>query len=223
MQPVAWWGRYTIYVVAPAAVATMWLLDSLRRRPNPVGLLSPLSLVLVAATAVWPVPGRFWYAPAGVPTSAYGPGTGHYLTPPQLFRDAMDHQSPDIEQAAQYHWLRGAPPGSRIMVTKLSPHFVGPLYGRDGSNSVVLVDAHTATEGVVRLLTSRRIGYAWLRRQEPLAVYALAHPTAFELIGQGGGADAFRLCTAGTSRQHQRSQDTRQSGLAADHTRRRPG
>lgn len=193
LQPVAWWGRYTIYVVAPAAVAALWLLDNLGRRSKVSGLLAQLALALLAALAVWPLPTRFWPAPAGVPTSRFGVGADEYVTPAQAVRALLQHHRPVVERAPEYHWLLAAPQHSRILVTRRSPYFIGPLYGRDGSNAVVLVAADTAPDRLARVMADRDLTYAWLWGRGSLAAYASAHPAVFELVGQGSGARAFRL------------------------------
>lgn len=193
VQPVAWWGRYTIYVVAPAAVAAMWLLDGAARHSRTARMLSEVGVALLAAVAVWPLPARFWVAPAGVPTSGYGVGTARNLTAPEVVRDVVHGRRPVIERAPQYRWLRDAPPGSRTLVTPLSPYFVGPLYGPDGSHWVVLVDARTPPRNLDRVMAGRGIGYAWLRDREPLGRYASSHPAQFQVVGKGGGAVVFRL------------------------------
>ncbi len=193
LQPVAWWGRYTIYVVAPAAVAAVWLLDNLSRRSKVSGFLAQLALAFLAALAVWPLPTRFWPAPAGVPTSRFGVGTGQYVTPPQAIRALLQHHRPVVERAPAYHWLLAAPQHSRILVTRRSPYFIGPLYGRDGSNAVVLVAADTAPDRLARVMADRDLTYAWLWGRGSLAAYASARPAVFELVGQGSGARVFRL------------------------------
>lgn len=195
IQPTAWWGRYVVYVVAPAAVAFFAVVDAMERRDRVWATVGRLATVLLAVTVLWPLH-RFVDAPAGVPSTSFTPGTGRMVPAAEILDALRGGPRPTVWREPQYRWVLDTPDDTRIMVTRRSPYFMGPLYGPTARNGVFLVGEPARPADLEAMMRTRGLGYAYLRAVDPAARWALAHPEWFRVVGEGGGSVTVRLVDA---------------------------
>jgi hypothetical protein len=156
-------------------------------------LVGRVGAVVLVVAVQWPLPGRFADAPAGVPTSGWGEGTGRAVPPGEIVAGLLGGDRPAIWNEPQYRWAGRTPPGTRVMVTRRSPYFMGPLYGPTAANAVVLVTEPIRPDALATVMRRRDLHYAYLWAYDPLAYYARTHPAQFVRVGHGGGSLTVRL------------------------------
>jgi 4-amino-4-deoxy-L-arabinose transferase-like glycosyltransferase len=170
VQPANWWSRYTIFIVAPGAIALPYVIDKLNRWWLR-GLLQVVGLILVLI-------------------SLYFSSAQLYFSP-QLALHALGMQ-PEQRTIGnlwypQFRWVDHVPPGSRIALTGYNDVVwcVYPLFGSQLNNQVFMIQPQNSAD-FMKTLQSQHIQYLDTTKGSDYAQWAGADPEHFHLIDKYG-------------------------------------
>jgi hypothetical protein len=177
-QPDSWWNRYTIYLLAPSAIALVSVLDRLSWRPSGRALPALLPRLLRGAVQV---------ACLGLVTLSVALAIGQAWFSPQLVSYALSVPLQQRTVGAMWYpqvlWVDYVPVGSRIGFTgELHDQWcVYPLFGPHFTNQVFMIQASDDT-GLRAQLQADRVHYLFTNEDTQYAAWADADPTTFHLI-----------------------------------------
>jgi hypothetical protein len=183
LTPSNWWTRYTVLIVAPGAIALVYLVERIRRRS--------IALVLQAAVIVAVV--------AGCALSSK-----RYTVAPRFSADAIVSRAGDPRTARalgklvlpEYAWTDTVPEHSRVGVfpEDVPNRFAYALFGTDYHNRVIALSRRSLTpDSFVRTLTDSRIDYFVTRRASKRDEIARANSAVMELVSDVGEVRVYRV------------------------------
>ena len=184
LTPYNWWTRFIVIIVAPGAVALVFLVERIRRRS--------IALVLQAAVIVAVVMG------CALSSKRYTVLSREF-TASTIASDARD---PRGERTLgklvlpEYAWTDAVPEHSRVGVNPADvPNgFAYALFGTDFHNEVIALSRRAlAPDSLVRTLRDSRIDYFVTRRASKRDEIAAANPSVMELVSDVGDVRVYRV------------------------------
>jgi 4-amino-4-deoxy-L-arabinose transferase-like glycosyltransferase len=183
LTPYNWWTRFIVLIVAPGAVALVFLVERIRRRS--------IALVLQAAVIVAVV--------AGCALSSK-----RYTVSPRFTADAIVSRALDPRSERtlgklvlpEYAWTDAVPEHSRVGVypADVPNRFAYALFGTDFHNQVIALSQRELTAtSLVRTLNKSRVDYFVTRRDGKRDEIAQANPTILELVSDVGDVRVYRV------------------------------
>jgi hypothetical protein len=183
LTPSNWWTRYTVLIVAPGAVALVFLVERIRRRS--------VALVLQAAVIVTVV--------AGCALSSKRSMVSAPITADAIASRALDPRSERTLGKLvlpEYAWTDAVPEHSRVGVypADVPNGFAYALFGTDFHNQVIPLSRRSLTpDSLVRTLNGSRIDYFVTRRGSTRDKVARENSGVMELVSDVGEVRVYRV------------------------------
>lgn len=184
LTPSNWWSRLTVLLVAPGAVALVFLIEQIRRR-SIVLLLEAATIVLVVAGCALSAK-RITVLQHSFPAATVLPDA----TKPRSERTLGKLVLPE------YGWTDTVPRNSRIGVDPIDVpnNFLFPLFGTDFRNEVIALSTRDLTSDSLRTTLQRsHIDYFVTRKHSPRDDIAKANPQALEPVSAVGDLRVYRV------------------------------
>lgn len=183
LTPSNWWSRFTLVIVAPGAVALVYLLERIRRRS--------LALALQAAVIVAVVTGC---ALASKRYTVTRPFTANEIA--SAVGDPRSERTLGKLVLPEYAWTDAVPESSRVGVypADVPNGFVYSLFGSDFRNDVIGLSKRVLTaSSLVQTLRGSRIDYFVTDRNSKRDQIARANPDALDLVSDVGDVRVYRV------------------------------
>jgi hypothetical protein len=185
LTPASWWSRLTVVIVAPAAIALVFLVEQLRRRTLVIALqaatVSIVSLGCVVALSRTVI-GPKLLSPRFVLTEASRPPSQRTLSKVVL---------------PQYAWTDRIPRNSRVGLAAADNNnlFIYPLFGTNFRNDVVALTAgdHPSSRELARSVAKQKVDFLYTIRGHALDRLARTEPQRYRLLSEDGTARVYRV------------------------------
>jgi len=183
LTPSNWWTRYTVLIVAPGAIALVFLVERIRRRSLALGLQAAVIVAVVAGCALSSK--RYTLGPRFTPDSIASRA-----------RDPRSERTLGKLVLPGYAWTDAVPENSRVGVypTDLPNGFAYALFGTDFHNQVIALPRHALTaDSLVRTLDASRIDYFVTRRGAARDKIAREKSGVMELVSDIADVRVYRV------------------------------
>lgn len=201
LQPASWWSRYMVFIVGPAAVALIFLLqvisDWLSRLPSFLGALS--SWVVRAAVLVSVLVAALFSASRAYPRYSY-------LNTQQKVALAAslppDQRTIGAIWLPQYQWVDRIPAGSRIgytMPAGLDYQVAYPLFGYDLENQVIALTGLNEPQ-FMQAVAADHLQYVMAGPGSTYLTWLAKRPKRFQVImTSSDGSQVFKVISPSAS------------------------
>jgi len=162
VQPQNWWSRYTIFIVAPGAIALVFLIEQI----SMVAVRSVLHFVMFVA----------------VLASMYFSATQAMFPPErvlQVLRMSSDERTLGGVFDPRYRWVDGMQEGTTIAFTNDMPYLY-TLFGSRLQNKPVMIEENRQ-ESFIRKLVDSKARYFFTHEGSPQDQWARNHAEMFRL------------------------------------------
>lgn len=182
-QPISWWTRYSMPLLAPGILALVMAIERTTARASKA--LMVVSAALVVTTA-------------GVSSVFLQTGSGDTISATALMRRALTPGLGNVERSADpttLRWLDDVTPDEPIAV-QIGTSFYFPVFGQDLSHPVIPIDAHSPRALVAAMHVSGSTVFAAAPNTD-VDQWAAADPQHFHLLPEVAPTTAMRFTTLG--------------------------
>jgi len=185
VQPLRWWSRFTIVIVAAGVVAVVFIVEQLHKgRTRALAIAMQVAAVALVAAVIVPS----WKRPMASPL----------VTPAEVFgvrNVPAGHRTAGLLLFPTFAWADRLPDGARI-ATRLRdvPNtWVYPLLGPRYQRRLVMLPDSTDARAVAAALRAANVDYVYAKAGGTLDRIVGKQPGKFRMIEAPQGAHVYRV------------------------------